>query len=275
MNELATIDASILNALRTSLYPGAKDESIEMVLSYCKAAKLDPMQKPVHIVSMSVTDKKTGKKEDRDIVMPGIGLYRIQAERSGNYAGLTEEEYGPDITEDFNGIVVTYPEWCKLSVKKVINNNIIGEFSSGKRYWKENYATKGAGSNAPNVMWTKRPKEQLAKCAEAHALRRAFPDIVGQQPTAEEMEGKSFDTNVYEAKKEQPAKIVQAKHNHIEIAQMVQPETLDELHLIIQKLEIKADEIEKWLKKASVDKLELLNEAQASKIIEMLLKRMQ
>ena len=39
-------------------------------------------------------------------------------------------------------------------------------------------------------MWAKRPFGQLSKCAEAQALRKAFPDTTGSQPTAEEMEGR-------------------------------------------------------------------------------------
>ena len=42
-------------------------------------------------------------------------------------------------------------------------------------------------------MWKKRPYGQIAKCAEAQALRKAFPEIVSQQTTAEEMEGKSLN----------------------------------------------------------------------------------
>jgi hypothetical protein len=41
-------------------------------------------------------------------------------------------------------------------------------------------------------MWKRRPYAQLAKCAEAQALRKAFPEI-GAQPTADEMEGKEFE----------------------------------------------------------------------------------
>ena len=36
--------------LESSLYPGASHESIKLVIGYCTAAGLDPIQKPVHIV---------------------------------------------------------------------------------------------------------------------------------------------------------------------------------------------------------------------------------
>jgi hypothetical protein len=52
-------------------------------------------------------------------------------------------------------------------------------------YWTENYATAGRDSDAPNAMWKRRPRGQIAKCAEAQALRKAFPEL-GSQPTADE-----------------------------------------------------------------------------------------
>lgn len=186
-NALTASDADIRTALKTSLYPGATDSSVDLVLSYCRAAKLDPMQKPVHIVPM--WDSKS--KAMRDVVMPGIGLYRIMADRSGTYAGISEPEFGPDITKTFkNGAQVTFPDWCRISVRKVVGAHIV-EFTA-REYWLENYATAGRDSDSPNAMWTKRPRGQIAKCAEAQALRKAFPEV-GAQPTAEEMEGKMLD----------------------------------------------------------------------------------
>ncbi|WP_222423906.1 phage recombination protein Bet [Yersinia frederiksenii] len=187
------IDEPTWNALKNSIYPGAKDDSVIMAVSYCRARQLDPLMKPVHLVPMSVKDALTGKYEMRDVVMPGVGLYRIQADRSGNYAGAQEPEFGPDLTQTFNGIEITFPQWCKYTLSKLMPNGTIVEFSA-KEYWLENYATAGRDTQAPNAMWKKRPYGQLAKCAEAQALRKGWPEI-GQQPTAEEMEGKSLDVN--------------------------------------------------------------------------------
>ncbi|EAP8942222.1 phage recombination protein Bet [Salmonella enterica subsp. enterica] len=186
------IDEVTWSALKNSIYPGAKDESVMMAVDYCRARQLDPLLKPVHLVPMSVKDSKSGKNEWRDVVMPGIGLYRIQADRSGDYAGANEPEFGPDVTQTLSGVEVTFPKWCKYTVSKRMASGEIVEFSA-KEYWIENYATGGRDTSAPNAMWKKRPYAQLAKCAEAQALRKAWPEI-GQQATAEEMEGKYIDS---------------------------------------------------------------------------------
>lgn len=187
-------DQELITVLQNSLYPGAEISSVQMVLNYCAAAGLDPMQKPVHIVP--IWDGRA--KRMRDVIMPGIGLYRTQAARSGNYAGVSEAEYGPDTTEKIGGVEITYPVWCRVTVKRLLQNGQIAEFSATER-WKENYAVKGGAdkSIAPNAMWQKRPYAQLAKCAEAQALRKAFPEF-GSAATADEMEGKEIDMGTAE-----------------------------------------------------------------------------
>ena len=207
---------SLIEVLGKSLYPGAAPDSIGMVLDYCGAAGLDPMQKPVHLVPMNV---KVGEDEDgrpqyqkRDIVMPGVGLYRIQASRTRKYSGTDAPEFGPTKTMTFKKKVtawennkrsskwveasVEYPEWCRVTVYRVVEKQRCA--FTALEYWVENYATSSRSSDAPNEMWQKRPFAQLAKCAEAQALRKAFPEV-GAQPTAEEMEGKhDFDAQFEE-----------------------------------------------------------------------------
>lgn len=188
---LALQEDQLLTVLQSSLYPGAALDSIRLVLSYCKATGLDPMQKPVHIVPM--WDGKA--KQMRDVVMPGVGLYRTQAARTG-HAGTSEPEFGPDVTEKIGGVEITYPQWCRVTVKRRQLTGAVDEFPA-KEFWRENYAVKGGAekSVAPNAMWQKRPYGQLAKCAEAQALRKAFPEV-GSAPAAEEMEGKAIEGEV-------------------------------------------------------------------------------
>lgn len=183
---LAMADDELLAVLQSSLYPGAAPASIKLVLSYCRAAGLDPMQKPVHIVPM--WDSKA--RQMRDVVMPGVNLYRIQASRSGQFAGMSEPEFGPDIKATIGGQAIVYPDWCRVTVRRLLPNGTVAEFTA-REFWTENYATKGGQekSIAPNAMWTKRPRGQIAKCAAAQALRIAFPEIASA-PTADEMEGK-------------------------------------------------------------------------------------
>ena len=264
INTTNEIDQHIWSALKNSLYTGARDESIKMVLDYCKAAKLDPMQKPVHIVPMSVKNALTGKYEYKDVVMAGVGLYRIQAARSNQYAGVSEPEFGEDVTCNLGGAEITYPKWCKVTVKE---------------YWLENYAAK-KDELTPNTMWRKRPYGQLAKCAEAQALRKAFPEIVSQHPTAEEMEGKNFNDLEMEVKNITPkAQSISSKldfvlsHQEEEVKALEPTETLAELIELIKLHNVPSSIIEKWCSKAEARSIADLGEERQLACIEYINKQ--
>jgi phage recombination protein Bet len=206
-------EAELISVLRNSFYPGASEESIKMVLSWCKASNKDPLRRPVHIVPMMV---KTGEKDQkgydikkyRDVIMQGIGDYRIDAARTGEYAGMREAEWGRDVTEKLGDADFTFPEWCELTVFRLVKGQVCG-FSSGRVYFRETYAAQSSHSEAPNAMWRKRPRGQLEKCAEAQALRRAFPEV-GTLPTSDEMAGKSIDDS-FDVMPSAPQEIPQPK----------------------------------------------------------------
>lgn len=190
------IEVDTYRALKNSLFPEASDISIGMYLAYCRAKNYDPLKKPMHIVPIKC---KTGKKtsegkdiyENRDVIMPGINSYRIDANRTGQFYGISDPEFGPMITGTFgtNNIKVEYPEWCRLVIYKKIGDQI--REIPAKLYWIECYSTISAFSDEPNKMWKKRPRAQLEKCCEALAYRKGFPEEVGALPTHDEMEGKS------------------------------------------------------------------------------------
>lgn len=188
--------SELMAVLQSSVYPGAKPESIKLVINQCRVSGKDPLKKPYHIVPMQVS---TGRKDDngwdikewRDVVMPGINDYRTDAARTGQHAGTSDPEFGPDVTEKLGDVTITYPQWCRIVVRRQLANGQVVEFAA-REFWKENYATKNNKTPEPNAMWKKRPYAQLAKCAEAQALRKGFPEV-GALPTADEMEGKEID----------------------------------------------------------------------------------
>jgi phage recombination protein Bet len=187
---LAMAESELISVLSSSVYPGAKIESIKMAIGYCRAQNLDPLQKPVHVVPL--WDKNS--KSMRDVIMPGIGLYRIQAARTGAHLGTSEPEFGPMMKTKLGDREIEHPEWCRVSVMRLVGGQA-ARFTAVE-YWLENYANSGKKDGtldvSPNAMWTKRGRGQLAKCAEAQALRKGFPEL-GSAPTAEEMEGKELD----------------------------------------------------------------------------------
>jgi phage recombination protein Bet len=247
VNQLPVQNNNVVSVLQQTLYPEATTQEAEMIISYCRARKIDPMLKPVHLVPMNVkTNRKDpqGKSiyEYRNVIMPGIALYRIDASRTGQYAGMSEPEFGEDVTEQIGMKKITYPKWCKITVNKLMNGQVY-QFSA-KEYWKENYATKSRTDNSPNDVWTKRAYGQLAKCAEAQVLRKAFPEAVPHEYTKEEMEGKTFPDH-------KPilnyANIVQDKVTQISPA-IINDNTVDDLQLLFVDYlyEIKnADSLEK------------------------------
>lgn len=173
------IDLAVWSTLQNSVFPGSKDESIILAVDYCKARKLDVLKKPCHIVPMNVTDAKTGNKQWRDVIMPGIYEQRITAFRTGQMAGQDEPVFGETIS--FKGVDV--PDWCRVTVYRFINGERCA--FSHTEYFSEACGTTKEGKL--NSMWSKRPRGQLAKCAEAGALRKAFPDELGGVITAEEV----------------------------------------------------------------------------------------
>lgn len=212
------VDIGGWKTLTEAIFPSAKtSDAVILALNYCKSRGLDPFKRPVHIVP--IWDSK--KKGYIETVWPGIAELRTTAMRTKIYAGIDEAEFGPSVTVTFTGTVkqydkqsqkmewkevtkkVSYPEFCIITVYKIVEGVRVA-FVGPKVLWSESYGSVGA-SDIPNDMWAKRSFGQLEKCAEAAALRRAFPEEIGNDYAAEEMEGK--------------------KHQGPENAKVVNPET--------------------------------------------------
>ena len=178
--------------LQDVIFPNATSaDSIIMALTYCRRRKLDIFKRPVHIVPMYSTAANGGKGAMIDTVWPSIAEIRTTAFRTGEYAGRDPTAFGPEITEDLGGVSVAFPSWAQITVYRMVQGNRC-PFPGPRVYWLETYAHAKRESDAPNAMWRKRPNGQIEKCAEGGALRGAFPEEIGGEYSAEEMDGQQF-----------------------------------------------------------------------------------
>lgn len=209
------VESSAWQTLVNATFPTARTpEGVILALNYCRARNLDVFKRPVHIVPIRTKLKSPDGKEywaDIETVWPGINELRTTAHRTGVYAGSDPAEWGPDITsewelpsgDDDGGdhpnapprekkaaaapvkmLKVVHPEWCQITVYRIVQGQRVA-FPGPRVYWLETYATAGK-SDRPNEMWKDRARGQLEKCAEAAALRKAFPEELGGEHIVEE-----------------------------------------------------------------------------------------
>lgn len=219
------INGQTWKVLQETIFPNASDASIIMAIDYCKVRNLDILKKPVHIVP--IWNKE--QKRYIDTVWQGISELRTTAMRTGQYAGCDETIFGKDITQKVGDVEITFPEWAQVTVYRIIGGQRV-PFNGGKVRWLETVATTKDG--APNSMWKQRPYGQLEKCAEAAALRKAFPEELGNEYAAEEM-GNKIDNSKKDSKIEpvdvfEESKAISKKEQPTEAEVVIDPK-LEEL----------------------------------------------
>lgn len=196
--EQFNVDRAAWKALVESVFPSAKTSgAVILALSYCKARRLDPFKRVVHIVPIWDSQKKAYIES----VWPGIGEHRTTAMRTKKHAGLDAPAFGPVVKRKFTDKVTEYgqnnsrsvvektvevefPEWCQITVYRLVGNERVA-FPGPRVLWMEFYSRSGK-SILPNDRWQRAPWGMIEKCAEAGALRRAFPEELGDELTAEE-----------------------------------------------------------------------------------------
>ena len=110
-------------------------------------------------------------------IQTGIDGYRLIAERTGKYS----PGKAPTYVYNENGTLVSSTAY----IKKMTSDGVWHEISA-EAFYAEYVGTKKDGS--PNTMWATKPHIMLSKCAEALALRKAFPSELSGVYTKEEMD---------------------------------------------------------------------------------------
>jgi phage recombination protein Bet len=158
-----------IDLIKRTVAKGATDDELKMFLQVCKGAQLNPFLKQVFLVPR--WDSREGK-EVRAIQV-SIDGFRSIAESSGAYAGNEDPIFDGESTIKVGTPAkdLTVPNKATVTVYKVVEGQRY-PFTATAR-WQEYYPGVKMG-----FQWHIRPFLMLGKCAEALALRKAFPKLL-------------------------------------------------------------------------------------------------
>lgn len=176
-----TLSRAQIDLIKKTVAKGASDDELKLFIQVCKGAKLNPFLKQVFLVPR--WNSQTGK-EDRAIQVSIDGLRAI-AEEGGAYAGNEDPIFDGENEVTIEGKSSTkklkHPLTAKVTVYKIVQGGRY-EFSATAR-WAEYYPGAKMG-----FQWHIRPYLMLGKCAEALALRKAFPKLLSGMYAQEELD---------------------------------------------------------------------------------------
>jgi phage recombination protein Bet len=161
--------------IKRQVADGSTDDELQLFLYQCARTGLDPFSRQIYFIVREQWDPKKRAKVPKATIQTGIDGLRLIAERTRRYAPGPEPVY----EYDAGGRV-------RKATSYVLKRTDDGTWHTvaASAYYDEYVALKQDGT--PQGMWGK-PHIMLGKCAEALALRRAFPAELSGLYTAEEM----------------------------------------------------------------------------------------
>ncbi len=151
---------SQVQLLARTVAKGASEDELKMFAYVCKRTALDPFLRQIYWIKR--WDADLG--DYRGTIQVGIDGLRLAGHRTKRVAGIGQPTFEIDSENK--------PTLARVSVFMFSETGEKIEFIGEARY--SEYCQKKK-DGAPTSMWLKMPFNQLAKCAEAQAWRKAAP----------------------------------------------------------------------------------------------------
>lgn len=167
-----------VDLIKKTIAPDATNDELSLFLYRAKSSGLDPLARQIYFVKRNQR-QKDGSYSSNMTIQTSIDGYRAIASRTGELAGMSDVIYDSEDEE--------HPKKASITVYRLVNGEKVA-FPATARWNEfaqqyEKYGKKVLGS-----MWAKMPYLMLGKCAEALALRKAFPEQLSGIYTTEEMQ---------------------------------------------------------------------------------------
>ncbi len=226
-SEVVIYDDSLKALIRRTLAKDATPEQFEMFLEVCQRTGLNPFAKQIYCV----VRKGYGDKPPTMTIQTGIDGLRLIAQRTGEYEGQTPPEWcGPEGSWRDVWLEDEPPKAARVGVRRrgfLDPVYGIAKYDSYVQMVDVYDGNQRTGKKRPNEMWARMADNMLAKCAEAAALRKAFPQELSGLHT--EVEGRAADyiaaSNGEDRPLIKPPKSKKAKQIEAPAAAVADPET--------------------------------------------------
>lgn len=175
----AVYDGKQLDLIRRTVAKDCNPPEFDQFIHICRAVRLDPLRRQIYAF---VFHKDDAKKRQMTVVT-SIGGYRAIADRTANYRpGPTEIVLDADLVDPatnpkgISHAVATVYKHAHGEWHPVTETAYWDEFAPLKEIWENGERTGRIVIDPKKDGWKRMPRVMIEKCAEAKALRRAWPD---------------------------------------------------------------------------------------------------